>query len=333
MPLSTDVDFRGEHSRLAKWIAYESPLESAYGRFVVDALAASSSNWVLDDGCGNGRFSIILAHAGCQVVALDLNQFLLKKTKASTEHDSVYVVRGDMTHLPLRTSFFDRVLCVHNLWYVKHFREAVYEIERVLNVGGKCVADQLNLLDAANFVDWKFYGMLLKSLLAGAFIDLGRTCSSFLEPFVDMGHVLFSVTENGDVKKGYHVFANRFLIVATKGRTCGICNKRDVGGGRNSSLSTIPSRSQTKSSKECRRNCAKLWPLVSFLNERCKDLLRRGYGSSTKNFYFLTQECIRTRREIFVNTKQISEECSSYAIKILRGIKHAVQDDSRLQSA
>ena len=41
--------------------SYDSPLESAYGHFVVDVLAASSSDWVLDDGCGNARFSIILA--------------------------------------------------------------------------------------------------------------------------------------------------------------------------------------------------------------------------------------------------------------------------------
>lgn len=214
---STEVDHRGKHSRLNRWLAYDPPSKHPYDRFVLDALDASNSDWVLDDGCGNGRFANALAMNGCQVVALDLNSFQVKAAQTSCA-DSVYVLRADMTNLPLRTSVFDRVLCVHNIWYVKRFHEAIDEINRVLKSGGKCVVDQLNLFNIGNLTSWRFYGILMKSLVGKAFFDVGRSCSSFVRPFSKMRHDLFSVNISSklEVKEGRQFFASRFLVIATK---------------------------------------------------------------------------------------------------------------------
>ena len=212
---ATEVDYRRKHSRLNAWLAYDHPSKEPYDRFVLDALDASNSDWVLDDGCGNGRFANALAEKGCQVVALDLNALQVKVAQTSCA-DSVYVLRADMTHLPLRTSVFDRVLCVHNLWYVKRFHEAIDEINRVLNSGGKCVVDQLNLFAAGNLTgrltNWGF------SLLGRDFFDVGRSCSSFVRPFSKMRYDLFSVNiwPKLEVKEGSQSFASRFLVIATK---------------------------------------------------------------------------------------------------------------------
>lgn len=207
-------------------------MKDAYDRYIIDSLAVSKSHLVLDDGCGNGRFAKALADLGCQVVALDLSVFLVNEAKKLTEHLTVHVVRADMTHLPLRTSVFDRVLCVHNLWYIKDFRQAIEEIRRVMNVGGKCVADHLNLFNPKKFMDWKFYGALAQSLFGRGFVDLGRKCSSFSEAFNKMAYATFSVKLSPrppevDVKNGCRVFASRFLVIGTKE-----CDSLDVSPQR-----------------------------------------------------------------------------------------------------
>jgi ubiquinone/menaquinone biosynthesis C-methylase UbiE len=212
------VDFRGKHARLEGWGSYDSPVKQEYGRFILELLNTVGCDWVLDDGCGNGRFTEALSGKGSQIVALDISEPLTKIAKGRCTGNSVHIIRGDMTHLPFRTSTFDRVLCVHNLWYVKKFEEAIAEMGRVLKSGGKCVVDQLNLFDLSRLTDWKFYGQVLKSLLGKAFIDMGRSCSSFVSPFEKMQYSLFSVNVKPklEVTKGGRSFANRFLVSATK---------------------------------------------------------------------------------------------------------------------
>jgi len=215
---STDADFRGNHSRLKGWGFYDSPLQEEYGRFILELLNAAGSDWVLDDGCGNGRFTEALARTSSQIVALDINEPLTKVARSRCSGDSVHVIRGDMTHLPFRASIFDRVLCVHNLWYVKRFEEAIAEMSRVLKSGGKCVVDQLNLFDVSRLANWRFYGSILKSLLGRDFIDTGRSCSSFVRPFKNMRYSLLSVNIKTrlEVTEGSRSFADRFLVSATK---------------------------------------------------------------------------------------------------------------------
>jgi ubiquinone/menaquinone biosynthesis C-methylase UbiE len=218
---STDVDFRRKHSRLEVWDSYVSPLEQPYGRFVLDVLSAGGSDWVLDDGCGNGRFAEALAATACRVVALDISEALTNIARNRCRNNSVHVIRADMTHLPFRTSIFDRVLCVNDLWYVKRFREAIHEMNRVLKIDGKCVVDQLNFFgvwNLGNLTNWRFYWSLLKSLAGKAFVDVGRSYSDFVTPFEKMRCVVFSVNilPELEVREGYHTFASRFLISATK---------------------------------------------------------------------------------------------------------------------
>ena len=78
-------------------------------------------------------------------------------------------------------------------------------------------------LPSENHVDWKFYFQLLKSMIGKDFIDAGTTCWLFLDhlrEFTDLRqYTLFSVCGvplKLEVREGYHTFARRFLVYATK---------------------------------------------------------------------------------------------------------------------
>jgi hypothetical protein len=94
-------------------------------------------------------------------------------------------------------------------------------MNRVLKSEGKCVVDQLNIFgvwNLGNLTNWRFYWSLLKSLAGKAFVDIGRSYSDFVRSFEKMQCVVFSVNMSPEleVKEGYHTFASRFVISATK---------------------------------------------------------------------------------------------------------------------
>jgi len=70
---------------------------------------------VLDHCCGAGRLSIPLSSRG-QVVGMDLSKYLLvqaKKRGREAGAENLWLLRGDMRHLPLRPNLFDNVI---NFW-------------------------------------------------------------------------------------------------------------------------------------------------------------------------------------------------------------------------
>jgi SAM-dependent methyltransferase len=62
---------------------------------------------ILDLGCGNGRYSEVLREHGHHVVGLDFSDVLLRN--AQHHHPKEHWVRGNMLHLPFKSSF-ERVL-------------------------------------------------------------------------------------------------------------------------------------------------------------------------------------------------------------------------------
>lgn len=70
---------------------------------------------ILDHCCGAGRLSIPLSSRR-QVVGMDLSKYLLvqaKKRGREAGAENLWLVRGDMRHLPLRPNLFDHVI---NFW-------------------------------------------------------------------------------------------------------------------------------------------------------------------------------------------------------------------------
>jgi ubiquinone/menaquinone biosynthesis C-methylase UbiE len=172
----------------------------------------------LDNGTGNGRFASELASKGCDVVALDINLTLTKAARQNTiENRSVHVILADMTNLPFSHHCFDKIICVHNLWYVPGYEKAIYEMRRVLRQGGILVADHLNLFDPAMYRRMAFYTILVLALAKKRIADIGRTSKALLRPFQGAKFQVWSVMTYDPLRitKGVRQFARRFVVCCT----------------------------------------------------------------------------------------------------------------------
>jgi SAM-dependent methyltransferase len=98
---------------------------------------------VLDYGCGNGEFSIILARRGARVFGIDISPKLIEQARASAAKmgcngSAPQFLAGDAHHTPFNDAMFDYVVgngALHHLDLEKAFAE----IARLLKPGGQAV--------------------------------------------------------------------------------------------------------------------------------------------------------------------------------------------------
>ena len=202
------------HLRIGKWLEYGAP--ELYGQFVVGLLRASRNELVLDDGAGNGRFALQLASLGCEVVALDVSLTLLRSARERIAgHNRVHVIVADMTRLPFASKTFDKVICVHNLWYVADYKKAVQEMRRVLRPGGVFVMDHLNLLDPRTLLLLPY--VLVRAMVLGGPVDVGRAISALLAPLKGTKIHIYSVLTSDPLRvaEGPSALARRFVFKCT----------------------------------------------------------------------------------------------------------------------
>jgi len=98
---------------------------------------------VLDYGCGNGEFSMILASRGARVYGIDISPKLIEQARASAANmghngSTPEFVAGDAHHTPFNDAMFDYVVGNGALHHLK-LEKAFTEIARVLKPGGKAV--------------------------------------------------------------------------------------------------------------------------------------------------------------------------------------------------
>ena len=66
--------FLGGYQELIGWLQYESVHKNQYDDFLMKLIMPVENKLILDDGCGNGRFSLSMAAFGADVVSLDINK-------------------------------------------------------------------------------------------------------------------------------------------------------------------------------------------------------------------------------------------------------------------
>lgn len=118
----------------------ELKLTDPYSLQVLNFLSPRSGELILDNGCGNGRFSLAMMNRGSSVISLDINKDIIKLAKKVNDD----VIVADSLNLPFKDSVFDKVLCVHNLWYIPSYAEAVDEMLRTVKTECRIIFDQLN---------------------------------------------------------------------------------------------------------------------------------------------------------------------------------------------
>lgn len=110
-----------------------------------------SDKWVLDVGCGAGRFAEIAVSCGAKVIALDYSR-AVDACRENLQHwKSLDVVQGDIYHLPIKMASMDHVYCFGVLQHTPNVKGAFMALPELLRDGGRLAVDvyvksSLNLL-------------------------------------------------------------------------------------------------------------------------------------------------------------------------------------------
>ena len=68
--------------------------------------------WVLDVGCGAGRFLDVASKAGCDVVGVDISQAIDAAAVTMKGRPNVHLVQASIYELPFRSGAFDGCYCI-----------------------------------------------------------------------------------------------------------------------------------------------------------------------------------------------------------------------------
>jgi SAM-dependent methyltransferase len=97
--------------------------------------------WVLDAGCGAGRFAEIALLAGAQVVALDYSSAVDACYANLNQHSNMHVVQGDIYSPPFLKAFFPFVYSLGVLQHTPDVALAFAALPPLLARGGRLCAD------------------------------------------------------------------------------------------------------------------------------------------------------------------------------------------------
>lgn len=100
-----------------------------------------AGHWVLDAGCGAGRFAEVALQAGARVVAVDYSNAVDAYFANLKHHPNLHVVQGDIYALPFRRGSFPYVYSLGVLQHTPHVAKAFAALPPMVAEGGALCVD------------------------------------------------------------------------------------------------------------------------------------------------------------------------------------------------
>jgi len=97
--------------------------------------------WVLDAGCGSGRFAEVALRAGAKVVALDYSSAVDACYDNLKHYPNLHVVQGDIYALPFQPDFFPFIYSLGVLQHTPDVEKSFNSLVNALGSGGSICAD------------------------------------------------------------------------------------------------------------------------------------------------------------------------------------------------
>lgn len=115
------------------------PIEEPPMRQLIEAIAPGT---VLDAACGTGRYSLVLAERGHQVIGVDQSAAMLEIARGKLP--AADFRQADLTELPLPDHSVDAVVCALALVHIPDVAPALREFARVLRPGGRVIISDVH---------------------------------------------------------------------------------------------------------------------------------------------------------------------------------------------
>ena len=96
-----------------------------------------NGKWVLDAGCGAGRFLDVASNTGAEVVGLDISNAVDAARASLKDRRNVHFVQASIYELPFRTGAFDGCYCIGVIQHTPEPPAALRSLPRVLKAGGR----------------------------------------------------------------------------------------------------------------------------------------------------------------------------------------------------
>jgi SAM-dependent methyltransferase len=96
-----------------------------------------AGKWVLEAGCGAGRYMDLLSRAGAQIIGIDLSQAIEVAHENLGHLPNCHFVQGDLTRPPLRAQAFDFVYSIGVLHHTPDTHAAFRGLPPLLKPGGE----------------------------------------------------------------------------------------------------------------------------------------------------------------------------------------------------
>ena len=123
---------------------------------VLEAIAPVEGRNVLEIACGTGRFTVMLAERGADVVGLDISAAMLQqgreKAKRADVSETLQFLRGDAGRLPFPDDHFDTVVAMRFFHLADDPSAFLAEMRRVAK--DQIVFDTFNRFSTRSIYNW-----------------------------------------------------------------------------------------------------------------------------------------------------------------------------------
>ena len=159
---------------------------------VLDALGPVDDRSILEVACGTGRFSVMLANRGADVVGLDISGPMLQqgRQKAASVgvEGTLEFMRGDAARLPFPDDHFDTVLAMRFFHLADTPAAFLAEMRRVSSE--QVFFDTFNRFSTRSLYNWAlpmgsrlYSGVEVDRLVDGAGLELHDAGHDFVLPY------------------------------------------------------------------------------------------------------------------------------------------------------